>query len=78
MRALAFNLSGSLQTLDLKQCADVLYSAAILNFYDANLFEKICADVCRGLTVDVKKSSALGSVVTSLGLLRFKEIGNNC
>lgn len=69
-------MSGIPYTLDIKQCGDVLYSAASLNFYDENLLEKVCADVCRGLTADVKRSSALGSILTSLGLLRFKEIGN--
>lgn len=77
LRALAYNLSGVPQTLDIKQCGDVLYSAAVLNFYDSNLFEKVCADICRSLTVDVKRSAVLGSIVTSLGLLRFKEIGKS-
>lgn len=76
LRALAFNLSGAPQTLDIKQCGDVLFSVATLNFYDYNLLEKVCADVCNGLTVDLKKSAAVGSILTSLGLLRFKEIGN--
>lgn len=75
LRALAYNLSGVPQSLDIKQCGDVLYSSAVLNFYDQNLFEKVCADVCRGLTVDLvqHRSAALGSIVTSLGLLRYKE-----
>lgn len=76
LRALAFNLSGALQSLDIKQCADVLYSAAILNFYDPNLLEKVCGDICRILTADIKRSAVLGSIATSLGLLRYKETGN--
>lgn len=74
LRALAFNLSGSVEKLNIKQSADVLYSMATLNFYDTNLLEKVCSDVCLSINSELKKSSVIGSLLTSLGLLKYKDI----
>lgn len=75
LRALAFNITRSSETLDLKQCADILYSSAALNFIDENLLQKICADVCASLESVEKGSAAIGSILTSLGLLKYKNLG---
>ena len=39
----------------LKQCADVLYAMAVLNFPDPVLITKICSDVQTGLKADLQK-----------------------
>lgn len=75
LRALAFNITACPDKLNLKQSADVLYSMAVLNFYESNLLEKICADVCIAMNAEIRKSAAVGSILTSLGLLRYKDIG---
>jgi hypothetical protein len=72
LRSLAYNITANCEQLDLKQSADLLYSMCTLNFVDENLLTKICADVINELTTDVRKSSVIGSVVTSLGLLKYK------
>lgn len=75
LRSLAYNITANCEQLDLKQSADLLYSMCTLNFVDENLLTKICADVINELTTDVRKSSVIGSVVTSLGLLKYKNCG---
>lgn len=77
LRALAFNITGCADKLNIKQCADILYSMAILNFYDSNLLEKVCGDICVGIKGDIRKSAAVGSVLTSFGLLKYKDVGMN-
>lgn len=50
---------------------------AVLNFYDSNLLEKVCADICVGIKGDIRKSAAVGSILTSLGLLKYKDVGRD-
>lgn len=42
LRALAYNITKSPETLDLKKCADLFFAMAILNFPDAVLIDRIC------------------------------------
>jgi len=74
LRALAFNIAKSSEKLDIKQSADLLYSLCMLNFVDENLLQKVCADVVGCLNETLKKSAVVGSIVTSLGLLKYNEI----
>nr|XP_022919922.1 FAST kinase domain-containing protein 3, mitochondrial [Onthophagus taurus]XP_022919923.1 FAST kinase domain-containing protein 3, mitochondrial [Onthophagus taurus] len=74
LRSLAFNITKSSNVLDLKQCGDLLYGMAILNFPDENLLEKVCFDVCKSVNDDLNKSAVIGSVLTSLGVLKYKDI----
>lgn len=73
LRSLAFNMSSKEQTLDLKQCADVLFSMASLNFPDPVLVSKICDDVQEGLRAPVEKSAVFGSIISSLAFLKYRE-----
>lgn len=75
LRTLAYNISASGETLNLKQSADLLYSMCNLNFVDDNLLAKICGDVTNEIKKDFKKSSVVGSIITSLGLLKYKHCG---
>lgn len=73
LRSLAFNISNKDQKLDLKQCADVLYAMASLNFPDTVLTAKICEDIQQAMQSKLDKSSAVGSIITSLALLKYRE-----
>ncbi|XP_050545799.1 FAST kinase domain-containing protein 4 [Daktulosphaira vitifoliae] len=72
MRSLAFNIGRSSEKLDIKQCADVLYALAILNFPDEVLMEKVSSDVC-SLLPSNDRSSVIGSIITSMGVLRLRD-----
>lgn len=73
LRAIAFNISGSSQQLDLKQASDLLYAMAVLNFPDPMLTDRICTDVQQMLPKHEDKSAVIGSILTSLGLLRYRD-----
>lgn len=73
LRSLAYNMSSKEQKLDMKQCADVLYSMASLNFPDPVLIAKICDDIQLGMKEPLEKSSVVGSITTSLALLKYRD-----
>lgn len=75
LRSLSFNISRNAQKLDLKQCADLLYSMTILNFPESLLLERISSDAIDGLELNRDRSAVVGSILTSLGLLRYKDAG---
>ncbi|XP_050306177.1 FAST kinase domain-containing protein 4 [Anthonomus grandis grandis] len=73
LRALAYNIAASPEQLNIKQCADLFYSIASLNYYDENLFEKAANNIITVLEKEViKRSAVIGSILTSVGLLRYK------
>ncbi|CAG9769332.1 unnamed protein product [Ceutorhynchus assimilis] len=73
LRSLAFNIAGSPEKMDIKQCADLFYSLSSLNFYDENVFEKTANNIIEILQKDtIRKSSVVGSILTSVGLLKYK------
>jgi len=61
--------------MDIKQCADVLYALAILNFPDEVLLEKVNADIRSNMST-TDRLSVIGSIVTSIGILRYRDPGN--
>ncbi|CAO1423162.1 unnamed protein product [Diamesa tonsa] len=73
LRSLAFNMSSKEEKLDIKQCADVLYAMAVLSFPDPVLTAKICDDVQIAIKNSLEKSSSVGSIVTSLALLKYRD-----
>ncbi|KAK4883062.1 hypothetical protein RN001_006381 [Aquatica leii] len=75
LRSLAYNIAGNSDHLDLKECADILYSTSVLNFIDENMLEKVCSDICIAIPSNNKGSAAVGSILTSLGHLRYKDTG---
>ncbi|XP_045467334.1 FAST kinase domain-containing protein 4 [Harmonia axyridis] len=74
LRTLAYNISGNSDKLDLKHCSDLLFSMASLNFIDENLLSKVTLDVCSEIEnePETNKSAVIGSILTSLGLLKYK------
>lgn len=75
LRSLAYNISSNSDRLDLKQCADLLYAMAVLNFPDSVLIARIGMDIQNGLAENTNKPAVVGSIVTSLGLLKFRNSG---
>ncbi|KAL7730523.1 hypothetical protein ACLKA6_000524 [Drosophila palustris] len=74
LRSLAFNISSAADQLDLKQSADVLYAMSMLNFQDSVLGAKVCADVQAALPKNSEKSAVVGSILTSLGIMRYRDL----
>ncbi|XP_053945247.1 FAST kinase domain-containing protein 4 [Anastrepha ludens] len=74
LRSLAFNISSATEQLDLKQSADILFSMASLNFQDSVLAAKICADIQAVLPKNTEKSAVVGSILTSLGIMKYRDL----
>ncbi|KAL1132261.1 hypothetical protein AAG570_010218, partial [Ranatra chinensis] len=72
LRSLAYNISSTNLKLNVKQSADILYSLAILNYPDEALLEKVNSDL-RDCISECQKTAVIGSIATSLGLLRYKD-----
>ncbi|XP_050421430.1 FAST kinase domain-containing protein 4 [Adelges cooleyi] len=72
MRSLAFNIGRCSEKLDIKQCADILYALAVLNFPDEVLMEKVSADLCSTISTN-DRPSVIGSIITSMGILRLRD-----
>lgn len=74
LRSLAFNMSGKEEHLNIKQCSDVLYAMASLNFPEPVLISKLCDDIQLNIKKsEIKKSSTIGSMLTSLAFLKYRE-----
>uniref|UniRef100_A0A182X0B3 RAP domain-containing protein n=1 Tax=Anopheles quadriannulatus TaxID=34691 RepID=A0A182X0B3_ANOQN len=73
LRSLSFNIASSPGQLNLKECGDLLYAMACLNFRDVVLTGRICADVDRELAKNTDKMAPIVSVLTSLGMLRYRD-----
>lgn len=74
LRSLAYNITSNPTTLDLKQCSDLLYSMALLNFPDSILIGRICTDLTNGLNTNIDKPAVVGSIITSLGMLKYRDL----
>ncbi|XP_054747383.1 FAST kinase domain-containing protein 4 isoform X2 [Anastrepha obliqua] len=74
LRSLAFNISSATEQLDLKQSADILFAMASLNFQDSVLAAKICADIQAVLPKNTEKSAVVGSILTSLGIMKYRDL----
>ncbi|XP_055586690.1 FAST kinase domain-containing protein 4 [Uranotaenia lowii] len=73
LRTLAFNISSSTSKLNLKECGDLLYAMATLNFRDTVLTARICGDVETELVKNENKPAPVSSILTSLSLLRYRD-----
>ncbi|XP_075147765.1 FAST kinase domain-containing protein 4 [Haematobia irritans] len=74
LRSLAFNISSATEHLDLKQCGDIFFAMATLNFQDSVLAAKVCADIQVALPKNTDKSAVIGSILTSLGILKYRDL----
>lgn len=75
LNSLSMHISGKEERLNLKQCSDVLFAMAFLNFNESSLISKVCEDIQVSLkTAELKKSSIIGSMLKSLALLKARDI----
>lgn len=75
MRSLAFNIGRCSDKLDIKQCSDILYALAVLNFPDEVLLEKVGVDLRSAIPTN-NRPTVIGSILTSIGILRYRDPGN--
>ncbi|XP_055325601.1 FAST kinase domain-containing protein 4 [Sitodiplosis mosellana] len=73
LKTLASTISGHTGKLNLKECSDILFAMTSLNFIDEMLLCRISMDINRGLPKNLDKTAVVGSIVTSLGFLKYKE-----
>lgn len=74
LRSLAFYMSGKEEHLNVKECSDVLYAMASLNFPEPVLISKLCDDIQIDLkNSEIKKSSTIGSMLTSFSYLKYRD-----
>ncbi|XP_057376094.1 FAST kinase domain-containing protein 4-like [Daphnia carinata] len=74
LRALSYHLNKRSEKLSVRLAADILFALHRLSFHDHLLMERICNDLVTQLTPEVK-SSTIGSLLTSLGQLKYRHEG---
>lgn len=73
LKTLASTISGHPSKLNLKECSDLLFAMVNLNFVDEILLSRISIDVNDVLDANKDKTAVVGSIVTSIGFLKYKE-----
>ncbi|XP_053681156.1 FAST kinase domain-containing protein 3, mitochondrial [Anopheles nili] len=73
LRSLSFNISSNPGHLNLKECSDLLYAMACLNYRDVVLTGRVCADLDQELPKNTDKIAPVVSILTSLGMLRYRD-----
>ena len=74
LRALSYHLNKSSDKFSIHLSTDILFALHRLSFHDQVLIERICDDVVTQLNSEVK-SSLVGSLLTSLGQLKYRHEG---
>lgn len=74
LRSIAYNISSHKKILNLKECSDVLYAMTKLSFYDIILLTRVSTDT-QLLLKQNKQAAPVGSIITSLGHLRYRDTG---
>lgn len=73
LRTLASTISAHPNKMDLKECSDLLFAMVTLNFVDEMLLSRISIDINDKLDKNQDKTAVVGSIVTSIGFLKYKE-----
>lgn len=73
LRVIAESIVAHPMSLDLKQCSDVYFGMSALNFADEVLLTKLGSDVVQQLESNADKMAVVGSIITSLGMLRYRD-----
>ncbi|XP_058058743.1 FAST kinase domain-containing protein 3, mitochondrial [Anopheles bellator] len=73
LRSLSFNIASNPGRMDLKECSDLLYAMASLNYRDVVLTGRICSDLDSELAKNEDKVAPIVSILTSLGMLRYRD-----
>lgn len=73
LKTLASTISAHTGKLNLKECSDLLFAMTNLNFIDEMLLSRISIDINDELDRNVDKTAVVGSIVTSMGFMKFKD-----
>lgn len=74
LKTLASTISAHTSKLNLKECSDLLFAMASLNFIDEVLLSRIGIDINDAIgKQNLNKTAVVGSIVTSIGFLKYKE-----
>lgn len=73
LKTLATTISTHSGKLNLKECSDLLYAMVKLNFVDEMLLSRITVDINQTIDKNANKVAVVGSIVTSIGFLKYKE-----
>lgn len=74
LRAIGQSIISYKGQLNMKECADIYYSLGVLNYDNEVLLSKVGEHVLKQLDrIDDAKVAAVGSIVTSLGKLRYRD-----
>lgn len=73
LKTLATTISSHSGQLNLKECSDLLFAMTSLNFIDEMLLSRISIDINEELRKNIDKTAVVGSIVTSMGFIKFKE-----
>ncbi len=74
LRALSYHLNKSSDKFSVRLSSDILFALHRLSLHDQVLMERICGDVVTQLNPEIK-SSLIGSLLTSLGQLKYRHEG---
>lgn len=81
LRQLSYSISSHKHKLNLKECSDIFYASTVLNFHDALLLTRASMDTIAILenenSINIK-AAPIGSIIKSIGFLKFKETGAFC
>lgn len=78
LRQLSYSISSHKNKMNLKECSDVFYASTVLNFHDALLLTRASMDtiaVLENIDSTNLKAAPIGSIIKSIGFLKFKETG---
>lgn len=73
LKTLATTISSHSGQLNLKECSDLLFAMTSLNFIDEMLLSRISIDINEELRKNLDKTAVVGSIVTSMGFIKFKD-----
>lgn len=73
LKTLAATISEHTSKMNLKECSDLLFAMVSLNFVDEMLLSRINIDINESIDQNVNKMAVVGSIITSIGLLKYKE-----
>lgn len=73
LKTLASTINDHKEKLNLKECSDLLFAMNNLNFLDEVLLYRIGIDINNAIKHNIDKTAVVGSIVTSLGFLKFRE-----
>ncbi|XP_031633340.1 FAST kinase domain-containing protein 4 [Contarinia nasturtii] len=73
LKALALSICFDAANMNLKECSDLLFAMNSLNFIDDMLLTRVANDIGVGLPNNVNKMAVVGSIITSVGILKFRD-----